>query len=447
MSSRRTNSRRWHERRRLVLGVVAVVGLLSAAHRRRGADARLRVRTRRSRTARLGERELPASDHEEARSGAAVLAGRAAVRGGRSRHRGDQRRRRRLAQCTRLRAPTYRSLRSRAAAQDWSGAQDPRQLGRRPRRRPVGQPRAGQRGLSAQPVPEPVRLRAERVRRGRPHGPRRDRPELLGDEVPLLDRERGRRHLADGERARGAAGVGVPLAWLRAQQHRRARARPERLVERHDLRRHRRAEHLPQRLHRRRRHVQLEGRRQPLEGPDRGPVLQPAAASARSRSSRATRRRSSSPPGAHGSRGISSTCCTGVDRGAQHPGRPALRALALDRRRRDVHAREPGQRDELHRQRRRPQVFLGQTACSPRGARRVQVDPTDPNTVYASFFAKGIWRSNSNGDPGTWTQIFAPLAPPIDPATGAGVERAEFDVVALPTARPACTSASAAAAT
>jgi hypothetical protein len=59
-------------------------------------------------------------------------------------------------------------------------------------------------------------------------------------------------------------------------------------------------------------------------------------------------------------------------------------------------------------------------------------DPNDPNTVYASFYAKGIWRSNSNGDPGTWTQIFAPLAPPIDPATGAGVERAEFDVVALP---------------
>ena len=31
MSSERTNSRRWRERRRLVLGVVAVVGLLSAA--------------------------------------------------------------------------------------------------------------------------------------------------------------------------------------------------------------------------------------------------------------------------------------------------------------------------------------------------------------------------------------------------------------------------------
>jgi hypothetical protein len=60
------------------------------------------------------------------------------------------------------------------------------------------------------------------------------------------------------------------------------------------------------------------------------------------------------------------------------------------------------------------------------------VTPRDPSTVYASFYAKGIWRSSSNGDSGTWTQIFAPLAAPIDPATGAGVERAEFDVVALP---------------
>ena len=52
-------------------------------------------------------------------------------------------------------------------------------------------------------------------------------------------------------------------------------------------------------------------------------------------------------------------------------------------------------------------VSLGSTPCSPRGARRVMIDPVDPNTVYASFFARGIWRSNANGDPGTWEQIFA----------------------------------------
>jgi hypothetical protein len=135
--------------------------------------------------------------------------------------------------------------------------------------------------------------------------------------------------------------------------------------------------------------------------------------------------------GAHGSRGLSSTCCTGVDRGATIPGAPHF---GLWR------STDSGQTFELVNQGNTTnctantptQVFLGQTPCSPRGARRVMIDPVDRNTVYASFFAKGIWRSNSNGDPGTWVQIFAPLAPPIDPATGAGVERDEFDVVRLP---------------
>jgi len=72
-------------------------------------------------------------------------------------------------------------------------------------------------------------------------------------------------------------------------------------------------------------------------------------------------------------------------------------------------------------------VSLNQTACSPRGARRVMIDPVDPNTVYASFFARGIWRSTQNGDPGTWELILARLGP----AT-ATTERAEFDVVELP---------------
>jgi hypothetical protein len=58
-------------------------------------------------------------------------------------------------------------------------------------------------------------------------------------------------------------------------------------------------------------------------------------------------------------------------------------------------------------------------------------DPVDPNTVYASFFGKGIWRSNSNGDAGTWVQILQPQGVVASPATGAGVERAEFDVVRL----------------
>jgi hypothetical protein len=135
--------------------------------------------------------------------------------------------------------------------------------------------------------------------------------------------------------------------------------------------------------------------------------------------------------GAQGSRGMSSTCCTGVNRGLDIPGAPHF---GLWR------STDGGQTFELVSQGNATnctastprEVFLGLTACSPRGARRIAFDPVDPNTVYASFFAKGIWRSNQNGDPGTWTRIFAPLAAPIDPASGAGVERDEFDVVALP---------------
>ena len=135
--------------------------------------------------------------------------------------------------------------------------------------------------------------------------------------------------------------------------------------------------------------------------------------------------------GAQGSRGISSTCCTGVDRGANIPGAPHF---GLWR------STDGGQTFTLVSQGNATNctdatptaVFLGQTACSPRGARRVHIDPVDTNTVYASFMAKGIWRSNSNGDPGTWTQIFAPRGPSTSPATGADVERAEFDVVVLP---------------
>ena len=50
-------------------------------------------------------------------------------------------------------------------------------------------------------------------------------------------------------------------------------------------------------------------------------------------------------------------------------------------------------------------------------------DPVDPNTVYVSFFSRGIWRSRDLGD--TWEQIMPPRRP-------AGTsERAEFDVVQL----------------
>ncbi|HEX6291691.1 MAG TPA: hypothetical protein VFZ66_21075 [Herpetosiphonaceae bacterium] len=61
-------------------------------------------------------------------------------------------------------------------------------------------------------------------------------------------------------------------------------------------------------------------------------------------------------------------------------------------------------------------------SCSPRGVRRVAIDPSDPNTVYAASFARGIWRSNDAG--ATWTQIKAPI-------TTVTTDRAEFAVTKL----------------
>jgi hypothetical protein len=42
-------------------------------------------------------------------------------------------------------------------------------------------------------------------------------------------------------------------------------------------------------------------------------------------------------------------------------------------------------------------------ACSPFGVRRVLLDPSNPNIVYAASFARGVWRSSDAGT--TWVQI------------------------------------------
>lgn len=64
------------------------------------------------------------------------------------------------------------------------------------------------------------------------------------------------------------------------------------------------------------------------------------------------------------------------------------------------------------------------TACSPRGVRRVVVDPSDPSTVYAGSYARGVWRSNDAG--ATWTQIKASLE------SSNTATRPEIAVAALP---------------
>jgi len=64
------------------------------------------------------------------------------------------------------------------------------------------------------------------------------------------------------------------------------------------------------------------------------------------------------------------------------------------------------------------------TPCSPFGVRRVALDPTNPDTVYASSFARGVWRSTDAG--ATWTQIH----PSLDPTDTA--MRPEISVTTLP---------------
>ncbi len=61
--------------------------------------------------------------------------------------------------------------------------------------------------------------------------------------------------------------------------------------------------------------------------------------------------------------------------------------------------------------------------CSPRGVRHFELDPNDPDTMYAGSYARGIWRSTDSGD--TWEQINPSLAPTVI------TTRPAFDVVAI----------------
>lgn len=124
-----------------------------------------------------------------------------------------------------------------------------------------------------------------------------------------------------------------------------------------------------------------------------------------------------------GIRGLSNTCCGGAD--ALIPGAPHFglyRSLNGGRSWSLVHQGAVA----LCTLSTPDQVSLNQTPCAARGARRVKIDPADPNTVYVSYFSRGIWRSQQNGDPGTWEQIMAPVG------SAGTTERAEFDVVELP---------------
>ncbi len=64
------------------------------------------------------------------------------------------------------------------------------------------------------------------------------------------------------------------------------------------------------------------------------------------------------------------------------------------------------------------------TPCSPRGVRRVVLDPSNPDIVYAGSYARGVWRSPDAG--ATWVQIKAPLSSAIT------TMRPELAVTTLP---------------
>ncbi|MGH3729162.1 MAG: exo-alpha-sialidase, partial [Micromonosporaceae bacterium] len=68
--------------------------------------------------------------------------------------------------------------------------------------------------------------------------------------------------------------------------------------------------------------------------------------------------------------------------------------------------------------------FGNKAVCSPRGVRHVELDPSDPDTLYASSYARGIWRSTDGG--ATWSEIKASLNRELIQT------RAAFDVAKLP---------------
>jgi hypothetical protein len=49
----------------------------------------------------------------------------------------------------------------------------------------------------------------------------------------------------------------------------------------------------------------------------------------------------------------------------------------------------------------------GSSPCSPRGVRRVVIDPLNSSILYAGSYARGVWKSTDEGV--TWTQIHLPL--------------------------------------
>jgi hypothetical protein len=119
-------------------------------------------------------------------------------------------------------------------------------------------------------------------------------------------------------------------------------------------------------------------------------------------------------------RGMSSVCCAGVTRPAPDAGRWGLykttdggKTWAFLHNGAPTPAECTGSLVE----------YTNGSACSPRGVRHVELDPANSNIVYASSYARGIWRSSDAG--ATWAQIKPSLNPALVQT------RAAFDVTRL----------------
>ena len=73
------------------------------------------------------------------------------------------------------------------------------------------------------------------------------------------------------------------------------------------------------------------------------------------------------------------------------------------------------------------EATAGGSPCSLRGVRRVALDPTNPDVVYAGSYGRGVWRSPDGGT--TWSQI----NPSLNAANSS--MRPELAVTALPTGK------------
>jgi hypothetical protein len=77
-----------------------------------------------------------------------------------------------------------------------------------------------------------------------------------------------------------------------------------------------------------------------------------------------------------------------------------------------------------------PPNTAGTNNCSARGSNDFEFDPRNSNTVYASLFGLGIWRSTDAG--ATWQQIFTPLVPQFTSPFFSTTDRTQFAVTSLP---------------